>query len=851
MNPKYRFLLYLNDNEANKRPVNPTYKTDIAKEYELENNQKFYRTKLSGKVNFIGVDFTYIMAQPFDTEYKLLIERSDDWGQTWQYEYLGKFFRTDCKINEDDKKIEVQPDPVDEYTGVLAGLEKEYNLIPLAPEVERLILQKRPLIQIYIPGDNVVSCFLGGNYWEQDANATTNETDLVNKFYFALCNLLKEINVTVNGTPLAASGLYTGRLSIENDGGSQLFRGTLRANNSNYYLEITQVRFNAGGGIWTFGQFLCQLKRTSDNVVLFEYSDASIGGTNYDNLDFTMNPLNGATGTASAEMATYRIYARYLLDVDSIRGLNTYELPSDDIVAQNRNYRRAIGYAIDVAYISQNFSDTPTEWGRADNLKYYQPPYSIFGQVFYPIARSTWRYASIWFSFDIMDNFIEVEGRKRYLLRDTYPVYSVINTLLKQFAPNITHTPTPDCSLFFYGSQNPISFQKFTLFVTQKSNILNGNYTQPAQKAPATLAQFLNMLRDCFRCYWHIENGKLRIEHVSWYENGGSYSGGDVVGIDLTTMINIRNGKNWAFATSEITFDKVDMPERYQFDWMDDVTLAFKGLPIEVKSKYVTPGKIEDISIGNFTSDVDMMILNPSDMSKDGFALFAGVASNALVEPDEFPFGGSTATNGLTDKYEIKSETTGMLANFLFTVYSAAGASFEIVFFENDNIIYTMSGGGSWTVTGERTFDDISATIPLGGVGGFAGTATHVAFNITGTATVRFYSMEVPGLQELPFVQRQINGVDYFLQNGYLAFVLLQPNFYTYDLPAYNVLINGANAMVMGIQKKKKQEVNFPVLSNPNMLQLVKTNIGNGTIEKMSINLHSRAAKTTLKYDTE
>lgn len=839
MSPKYRFLMYLNEDEANKRLVNPTYKTDLAKEYELENNQKFYRTKLSGKVNFIRGDFNYIMMQPFDTEYKLLVERSDDWGQTWQPEHLSKFFRTDCKIDEDDLKIEVQPDPVDEYTEVLAGLDKEYNLIPLAPEINPLILQKRPLIQVYIPGDNIVSCFLGGNYWEQDANATTDETALVNTYYFSLCNLLKEINVTVEGTPLEASGLYVGRLVITTDSGGQSFKGILRqSNNNDYYLDVTQTRIGTGGN-WLFGHFICELKRTSDNVVLFNYENISTGGTNYDNLDFDMNPQNGATGVAHSEMATYKIYARYLLDVETVLGLNTYPIPSDDIVAQNRNYRRAIGYAIDIAYISQRFSDTPTEWGRADNLKYYLPPGSIFGQAFYPIARSTWRYASIWFSFDIMDDFLETAGRKRYLLRDTYPVHSVINTLLKQFAPNIVHTPTPDCSIFFYGNQNPISFQKFMLYVTAKSNVLNGSYTQPAQKAPATLGQFLNMLRDCFRCYWHIENGKLRIEHVSWYENGGSYTGDDVVGIDLTQLINIRNGKNWAFTTSEITFDKVDMPERYQFDWMDNVTTAFKGVPIEVKSKYVTKGKIEDISISNFTSDIDMMMLNPGDMSNDGFALFAGVNTNALVEPDD-TFTSSEGNNGISSpKYNLKTEVSGLEAIARFQISSELGATIVLVFFKDNTQLSTWSIA---TVTGTQTFNT-PVTIPA--------EANNVAFNVTGQAYIQFYQLEVSTVKELPFVQRDVNGVTYFLQNGYLAFVTLQPNFYTYDLPSYNVYINGAPAMVFGIQKKKKQDVSFPVLNNPNMLQLVKTYIGNGTIEKMSINLHSRSSKTTLKYDTE
>lgn len=88
------------------------------------------------------------------------------------------------------------------------------------------------------------------------------------------------------------------------------------------------------------------------------------------------------------------------------------------------------------------------------------------------------------------------------------------------------------------------------------------------------------MLRDCFKCYWFIEDGKFKIEHIQYFRNGGSYSGGVVLSHDLTKELNLRNGKPWAFNTSEYSFDKVDLPERYQFKWMDDVTAAFEGLPI-------------------------------------------------------------------------------------------------------------------------------------------------------------------------------------------------------------------------------------------------------------------------------
>ena len=373
----------------------------------------------------------------------------------------------------------------------------------------------------------------------------------------------------------------------------------------------------------------------------------------------------------------------------------------------------------------------------ADNGQYFYPPYSTIGQTFYPIARTTWRYASIWFGFALFDWILEEKARKAYTLNDTFTLSSCIAVLLKKIAPGITHKATPEYSQFLYSSDNPISGLNFRLFVSQKTNIINGEYQKPAQKAPATLQQFTNMLRDCFKCYWFIEDGKFKIEHIQYFRNGGSYSGGVIVSHDLTKEINLRNGKPWAFNTSEYSFDKVDMPERYQFEWMDDVTEAFEGLPIQIISKYVTEGKIEEISISNFTSDIDLMLLNPGAMSSDGFALFAAVPPTS---------------------------------------------------------------GTQWV---------------------------------------------------LPFTRQTLDGVEYYLQNGYLAFINLLPMYWVYDLPARNVNINGADTFAFSIQRNKKQTLNFPSITDPNPMQLIKTSIGTGQIEKISINLSSRMNKITVKHDTE
>lgn len=733
MTPKYRFFLQIGE-DGTKQTVRPNYKDDLTLDYELETNQRFYRAKLSGKINFVRADYDIINDAPFDSEFFLYIEKSDDWGQTYNQYYKAKFMKTDCTFNDDDKLVTVKPETTDQYDDVLAGLEKEYNLIELAPQIEFLTIRKRPLIQIYVPGDSIVSCFLGGTNWEQDANVTTDQNALIQTYHFALCNILKEIQITSHGSPAVISGLYTGRMAT--GASANNFEGKLYPElNVNYYIYISQQRIDG----LPFGAVAVEIRKRSDDTAMFRYTKATTSP--FDTLEFDLTAVegSGATGTMHADMKSYNIYARYLCDVEKIDDLNTYPLPADDIVDNNRNYRHSIGYAIDVAFISNNFSDTPTEWGLADNGKYFAPPYSIYGQTFYPIARSTWRYASLWFGFYLFDWILEEKARKAYTLRDAFTLSSCINVLLKEFAPGITHEATPEYSQFLYNTNNPISGRSFKLLISQKSNIINGEYKTPAQKAPITLQQIMTMLRDIYKCYWYIEDGKFKIEQVSWFRNGGSYGYNPIIDYDLTQLENVRNGKKLAFAASEYSFDKVEMPERYQFEWMDDVTTPFEGLPIEITSKYVTAGKIEEINISNFTSDIDLMLLNPGAISSDGFALFAAV---------------------------------------------------------------TPSGGGQL---------------------------------------------------ELPFTRQTVDGVEYFLQNGYLAFINIQPTYWVYDMPARNFKINNFPYYAMGgLERKKKQTLNFPAgTTDPNPMLLVKTYIGNGQVDKFSVNLCSRNIKATLKYDTE
>ena len=722
MKPDYRFFLTINGGQ--RKSVKPNYPDDLSLDYERETGQRFFRARLSSKLTFMREDYDLIMAAAFDSVYLVIIQKSDDMGLTWSDYYTGKFVRTDCTIDTDDGLIMVQPETYDQYSDVLAGLDKEYDLIKLSPANQRIGYQRRPVLQVYALGDTILSSFLSGMYWEQDCEAQSpwDADYLINTCHFALNTILRELNLS--GDFSDANAFYSGQITL----GGEFYGGSLYPETANGYRVDVVIQYTEDHKRADY-----TLVRISDNAALYSFSEnatpLAVSG------EFDMTPVSGSgmTGQMHAKFTGYVMFARYILDVEEIAGLPTFEILTTDMITDNKNYHRCIGYSIPIAQISNNLTWNVTEWGQNPLGQYYLPPNQT--EAFFPLARSRWQTYSIWFKYYALDNILEEAGRADAVIRDAFPIASCISVLLGQFS-SITFGESTEYSQFLYGSVNPVSGMSFRLFMSQKSNITAGEYTIPAQKAPCTLGTILNMLKNVYQCYWHIESGKLRIEHISWYKNGGSYSGNQSVGIDLTALINTRNGKTLSFCQNEYTFEKEDMPERYQFSWMDDCTDAFDGQPIQVLSRYVKEGKIEEITISDFTADIDLMLLYPAGISVDGFALFAAV-------------------------------------------------------------------------------DD-----------GYMG-------------------------YKLPYVQYTENGSTFYCQNGYLGLRWVLPTYWRNDLPASRVLMNGTQYTALGIQRRKRQEVEMPALQDPVLLNLVKTGLGNGEIRNLSINLHSRNAKAVLNYDTE
>lgn len=734
--PIYKFTL-TDRTVTGTRAAEPVWKDDLTIDYEQERGQMFFRRKLSGRLNFVGDDYDWLMGRAYADEIGVTIQRSNDLGATWTDFWTGHFYKTDCEINVDDKRVTVQPEVDDAYNKILAGMEKGFNLIELLPETASVRIKKFPLIQIYFPGESIVSCIYNGMSWEQDVNQETSDSVLRDDYHFKRNSNERELTIRMNGS---IYGVYTANVTADKKT-SYNARFNPVSGGVGTYVYVNYELFYNTELVYQYYELTIELRNASTGDALYRFTESASPYLDTSNISFTMTEVGGS-GMAEGQMMTRAVYARILLDVETFDGVKTAPLSSSDFCYDNRNYTRAIGFTLGARYLmtSADTQVAPTEYGKSSNGQYFVEPYSQ--EELYPIARTSWENTSIWFVNDgnIIDYF-RTNGQKAFTLKTSYPVWSVIAKLLAQIDASLSHAATTAYSQFLYSATNPVSNNPFyTLLMTPKTNLLAGEFSEPAQKAPITLKDVLEMLRDVYQCYWHIDGSKLMIEHIKYYRNGGSYNVAPTVGPDITTMVCPRNGKTWGYGTSTYRYDKEQMPEQYQFGWMDEVTKPFMGLPIVIRSPYVDKGNIEETRVSMFTSDIDYLLLNPQSISKDGFALMAGQAS---------------------------------------------GTSYYL------NVKYVPTGWAPW--------------------------------------------------------------VDKFLylQNGELAFCLLQPQYLCYNLPARSIKINEVLSSALGIKRTKSQEVRVPMYQEPNPMKLIKTFLGNGYVSKISLNLTSRVSKCTLKYEPE
>lgn len=804
--------------------INPHYK-ELNKKYAKESGQEFFRILLDGKISLFGDGYELIKNSSLESQLLFFIDKYNG-VDNWSKYYKGEFNKTDCKFDHDRKSCELKVSTNDAYSNVINGYSNTYDLIKLAPAITKIGMHKRSLMQVYVKGANSITNFFGGTYWEDDVNeAVDSHNDLVNKYYFAYIKTGNEFYVRNAGIS-AVNGVYAGI-----NGNWHQWNG---------YTCYTDAEPPMPGYIY--------IRRNSDNAILYKsvkqlsfITDANDRYLTDENIEM-VNVNNEYDKFTIESPFIYPIYRRLLCDVNSIEdseGIkNTYDLPIDDFVTDNRNYKKCIGLKGGLFFCTSEAIDEPTKYGLNDYGKYFTnrhiPHYGITGiSGPLPISRNSWANASLWFVYDNGYTTFEEKLRKKYTLKDSYSIADTIKVLLKEIDPMLKHEATAEYSRFLYDTTQPITADRFYVYITQKTNVLKGEYDQPAQKAEISLEDIMKMLRDCFRCYWYIENNKFKIEHISFFMNGGSYSYSPNVQLDLTNLADQFNKKPSAYFQSEVDYDKTNLNHRYEFNWMDSATDLFSGLTIDVNSKYVQQDKTEDISISQFSSDVDYMLFNPSNFSNDGFALlcpgkvnlYKTTMAGLYINPN-----GSIEINSSIDSCQLQMNPGQVYSiiqqssELYIRVFRVVDSKYIQIYYTNNvsELDYTCPNDGNAYVLQCEEYN----TKP-------------------GNTEIRTL--------ELPIIKTQLidgnNTYGAIIQNFWASWAYLA-RFYMYDMPATNIKCNVVNNLyVNSIKKCMNHSLEFPAENDLNEMSLIKTSIGNGKIDEISINIDTRLAKVKLVYE--
>lgn len=617
--------------------LHPIYGDKLSIKHSMPDNERYYKESFNGTLKFVRDDYSWIMdavdgLTRFNTIYELEL-----WTQTQQVTTL-KFVITDCEVDEDNGIITVKPTTKMKYDELLDGLDREFNLIDLNPKIEQVKWYKRAVLQTYRSGDNALTNFVGSTHWEQEANE--NGQSVTSDYYFATCGLVAKVIISESPSH-QYDDTFVGKIPVSTaEYDVRLL--PLRVEDTNY---IRVQRFwDSGNDVYRVNMSFHEQGGTQ--IALF-YQD--IGGFPD---SYSAYVQNIGLFTESA----MRIYGRILSDkwINS----NTVTRPNPDIVTYNKNYKYVTPYNKDCLGVSTRQTTTPNQYPtNTERVEfYYLPPTD--SPKWLPIQQSEWD-GDVSFWYDMEEGYFDdSQARKAMSLRHAYPLYSAIKVLLAQIAPDLSFDGTTAYSefLFDYDSEtHPLAQDMVHLFITPKTNILNGDYKTPAYNAPVKLKEILDMLKAVYKCYWFIDSdNKLRIEHVSWFMNGGTYDNpSQTISYDLTTLKNTRNMKAWAFDKNKYTFDKPNMPATYTFAWMDEVTQEFKGYQMEMQSQLVDKGKNEEINVGKFTSDIDFVTISPDDISKDGFMLLGATYKNYAYYLPFYPLiiEGTNITNYLQNGF--------------------------------------------------------------------------------------------------------------------------------------------------------------------------------------------------------
>ena len=632
-----RALAYKNGNLFSPRVI---YGDNLKITIERESEEMYRRKKLDGEFTFLNEDFDTIYNSSLDDEFRIVLLNGE--GDSEYVVATGIFHKANCTFDVDNKICTTSVLRADEYDKLLNGMNDKYDLIKLAPPRESVTMLKRPIIQIYMLGDTKLTNLLGNISYEVSAKEVTDASEMASLYKFAPIAHYRLIRIS--GMPSSLSdlnGYYWGEAPITDTEGTTYFHHISRGYKIAQIISLVQGAYRAS-----------YLPLTENDSPISYNGNVVIGGTTTgtDPDELSWGYAVGAQFTQLGDTSVVQrryTYARMVYDNPNVATpAIRWDIPAEDIVDNNLNFHYCspvssatlLGFKERLIYSFQKQS-TPTKWGiDGEGMYFVQPIRRVDGTLIsssdnvIPIGFNVWSPMSFWFDSDETIASRIYPFNSDFVMKDAISLGNAIKYIVAQIDNTIRVELNANTSQFLFNAINPISQMAMRLFITPITNIKKTYYNNPARKGELSLRQLLDMLKGCFQCYWHIELEvheeffikRLRIEHIKWYKNGGSYDANiSPLLRDLTTMSAPKLGKPWSFGQNSLSYDTSKLVKRYEFSWGDSSTEPFKGYAIDIKNAFCEQGQTKNTTIDNFLSDLDFIMGAPNAVGDDMFALIA------------------------------------------------------------------------------------------------------------------------------------------------------------------------------------------------------------------------------------
>ena len=595
---------------------------DLTRVRTRAEGQWYYITTLRGTLKLVGADYARVLDAPLDRHFTLHLEEHDPVAGYTEL-LRAEFTRLDCAVDISDRYISVTPVVRDAQNKLLDALDTDHNLLGLGLTPAPIHYLRYDALQVYPAGGDTVVTITPGSYTTRTVERQRAGGQWVSDLHWSPDPQHITYVPYVAGQDVDVSGLYT------RTGGGPLATHEYTRTDGAFVIDWDDDNFDPNSPNTSQTDPHYRIRDAGGTLI---YRTATAGNTGADFYGGSVRNEFYAAADPAQRIGVYTMiaYTRVLTDKAEFQGAPTYAVDSADQWAFGLSYTRVAPYTDDTVIASVVTAPVDRGEGRfsVDTFGthaggFIDVPGGFYGRAV-PVGRSQWD-AVGWFVFiDFGIHSVLTDAPEEIRLADAYRLSDVTAALAREADAALTYVPDTAHSNLLHNATDPLTgAPRPTYFLSPISNVLTRNYDEADDREPISLKNLFDLFAFAFNAFHFTESDRLRIEHLSYFEQARSYAALPAPGIDLTAARDPFTNLPVTTDQHRYTYDKTAVPARIKTAWANEVGPAFRGSDIVVLSPAVDAGRTEERRIARFTTDLNAVLTAPDGFSKDGFLLFA------------------------------------------------------------------------------------------------------------------------------------------------------------------------------------------------------------------------------------